>query len=124
MRRTRSIVILTVVALAACACGGSAPSTASFVTRLDTLCNRGNAAYSAASTSQAQTGVVAHYLDLFHSLTPPAHLRSLYSRYLSVLGQELDALRQGHSGSVAHLAQTAARPLASQLGARACANPR
>jgi hypothetical protein len=121
-----ALVLSCVLALSGCG-GSSHTSTVThqkFVSELNALCNRANAAYSAAPSTQAQTGVVAHYLGLFHSLTPPPNQRALYSHYLSALGSELSALRHGNSGAVVSLAQNVAKPLASRLGASDCANPR
>jgi hypothetical protein len=122
-RLLAALAVSAAVALAGCG-GSSSAGSHDFVRQLDTLCTAANHAFSSASTSQAQSGVVMHFLTKAHSLNAPANLRSLYSRYLAVLGSELHALEHGNSTAVQDMAQKLARPLATRLGAGACANPR
>jgi hypothetical protein len=127
----------TATALALAGCGGSShnhtgsssqssatAAKSEFVAKLDSLCNQTNAAYQSAPSVAGATSAVKRYMPRFSSLEPPASLASLYSRYTAVLEQELAQLERGHQTQVTRLAQTKARPLAVQLGATDCANPR
>ncbi len=122
------------VALAAAGCGGSsngksgsgtgtnsaASAKAAFVTQLDKLCTRADAAFSATHNVQGEESVVSHYVAEFSSLKPPAALSSLYARYVTVLGKELTALKQGNQNELFKLAHSQAKPLVKQMGAFGC----
>jgi hypothetical protein len=130
--------LVAAAALVLAGCGGSSPHKATsattgssatthsttapttFLGRLDSACTRANNAFAGVLTPNAQVAVVAHYLEIFHSLPAPARLQSVYARYLAVLDQELIDLKQGDSAGLFRLARTKARPLARQLGATGC----
>jgi hypothetical protein len=127
MSRRVAAAAITIAVAGVGGCGGSSHkpvSRAAFIAQLNALCNRGNAAYAAAPNNKAATTVVAQYVAKFQALTPPDSLRSVYDRYTSVLGQEVVRLQHGDPGGLAKLARTKARPLATQIGANDCANPR
>jgi hypothetical protein len=123
------------VALAAAGCGGSskagsggsgtgtnsaASAKAAFVSRLDKLCTRADAAFSATHNLQGEEAVVSHYVTMFSALKAPAELSSLYARYVTVLGKELTALKQGNQNELFNLAHSQAKPLVKQMGAFGC----
>jgi hypothetical protein len=99
---------------------GTTTTPPTFVAQLDSVCTRADNAFAAAHTHKGQVAVVAHYLQIFHSLPAPARLRALYARYLGVLDQELIDLKRGDSAGLFQLAHSKAKPLAKQLGATGC----
>lgn len=125
--------------LALAACGGSSgngstsgattaakapnstgPTDATFVSQLDSVCKRANAAYLAAPTAKAQVAVIQRYLGEFRAVKAPPLLKPVYSSYVAVLAKELDALKRGDSAGLIKLRNTQAGPLVRRLGATGC----
>lgn len=128
----RFLTVSIVVVLALTGCGGSskhgstgtgtnaAPTRATFIAQLNSLCVRANNAYAAAPNTQGKVAVIARYVRLFAALQAPSQLKSLYARYVAVLGQELVQLRKGSINGLYNLAHNQARPLVTKIGATQC----
>ena len=126
---------MVIAALAMAGCGGSSksgsttsntsntsktPAHAVFVAQLNSTCTRANAAFSAAKTHSGQVAVISHYIEAFKSIHAPADVKSVYQQYISVLEQELAALKKGDTNALFQLAHSKAKPLVKQLGATGC----
>lgn len=134
--RLRYLLPLAVTAGLLAGCGGSSsgssngttsgqgapsPAKTAFVSRLNSLCHQANAAFTAApATPRAEAKVVAHFITLFRKVPAPPQLQKLYSSYVSVLEQELAALKRGNTKAMFNIASSRARPLITEIGARGC----
>jgi hypothetical protein len=96
------------------------PGKAAFDSKLGSACREANAAFGNASSSKAKATAIGHFLTAARSIKAPAALRPLYSRYLTVIQQELTLQQRGNSSGLFRVASSEARPLAQQLGATKC----
>jgi hypothetical protein len=129
MRKQFGVALVSLALIGAAGCGGSNRNSgyssnrgagySAFIAQVNTICTQGDSAVKAANGTSAKLAAVNQFQQKLQNLTPPAQLKAVYAKLVSVSSQGIDAVKSGDAAKAKSL-NSQANALASQLGATAC----
>jgi hypothetical protein len=122
MNTSRAAALAGVVTIALAGCGGGSNkqlSYSDFITKANTICRDGQAAFSKVKTPDEAASILEKYVKKFKDLKPPDQLKDPYDRFVSVSERQVDLLKKKDTAGYNKL-NADSNKIAAEMGAQHC----